>query len=990
MTATFAEDQGTRDRKVAAEGEPDERPAPKTPAEAVFEALKSWSEGRSGGGNRKEPGGKAGPGLSRRAKIVLGVVGGLVALVVLLLVLSTFWTDLLWFGEVGYRGIFLTRIWAPLLLGIVAMAVFFLVLYFNLRLARRLSPRIRAVQEGRGEEDEVLELVPMPDRRVNRLLLIVSLLVALFLAVGAAGGWQELLLFVNRAEFGYADPIFQHDASFYVYVLPFLRRLLGFFNAIVIISFIGVAAVYVFDRAITRKPDGRGLYLAPHVKAHLSVLLALLLLGKAADFLMQTWELLYSERGVAFGASYTDVTAQLPVLRFLAIVAVISAVILLVNIYYRGWKLPLISVGLLVVTWIGAGQIYPAIVQQYRVSPNEIQMESPYILHNIEATRTAFGLDKAVSESFPAEQELTLADIEENPATIDNIRLWDPRPLLDTYSQLQEIRLYYSFNDVDVDRYTVDDTYRQVMLSPRELDQSTLPQQAKTWVNERLTYTHGYGVVASAVNEVRGEGLPAFLIEDIPPQTATDLKVTRPEVYYGEIGNEFVVVRTSAREFDYPQGNENVFTSYEGEGGVPLSGFLRRLAFTVRFQDLKLLFSEYLTPESRIMYKRTIRERVQAIAPFLNYDHDPYIVIRDDGSLVWMWDAYTTTGRFPYSQPSGENLNYIRNSIKVVIDAYSGAVTFYQIDAADALATAWGKVYPELLRPAEELPDDLRRHMRYPEDLFAIQAAKMTVYHMQDPQTFYNKEDVWQIPNEIYFNEEVPVQPYYVIMGLPGEAKEEFILLQPFTPLERNNMVAWMGARMDGDNYGEIVIFDFPKDTLLFGPSQVEARISNDPEIAEQITLWSQAGSRVIRGNLLVVPVEDSIIYVEPLFLQAEQSPIPELRRVIVNYGDVVVMERTLAESLERIFGGEAPPTSQPATTTTTQPQPATTTTTSPTTTTVTSEVTLPTDAAELIALAESLYEQIIVAQQEGRWGDYGDLLEELGRVLNQLAAISE
>lgn len=954
---------------------------PQTPADLILEHLKKWSESRSG--HRGDPETSEGEGrtrFSRRRKIIVWVVGGILALVVAALTLSVFWTDLLWFGEVGYQGIFLTRIWVPIVLGMAAGAIFFAVFYLNLRLARRLSPRIRSARDD-ADEGEVMELVPTPDRTVNRLLLLGSLVLGLFFAIGTAGGWQEFLLFVNRVDFGYVDPIFSRDASFYVYVLPILRRLLGFLNGVFIVTLIGVTAVYVFDRAITLKRTGRGLIMAPHVKAHLSVAAALILLVKGADFLFQRWELLYSGRGVTFGASYTDVVAELPVLGLLAVVAVISAAIFLVNIYYRGWKLPAVSIGLLVLMWIGAGQIYPAIVQQYRVSPNEIQVESPYIVHNIEATRFAFGLDKAITTPFPAQQQLTLADIEENKATVDNIRLWDPRPLLDTYAQLQEIRLYYKFTDVDVDRYTVDGNYRQVMLSARELEQSGLQAQARTWVNERLTYTHGYGVVASAVNEVRGEGLPAFLIEDIPPQTKTDLKITRPEIYYGELGNDFVVVRTTALEFDYPSGNENVFTTYKGTGGVSISGFLERLAFTIRFRDLKLLFSEYLTPESRIMYKRTIRERVEAIAPFLRYDRDPYIVIRDDGSLVWILDAYTTTGRFPYSQPTNETLNYIRNSIKVVIDAYNGDVTFYQIDPGDSLATAWGKVYPELLRPGDELPDDLRRHLRYPEDLFAVQADKMTVYHMQDPQTFYNKEDVWQIPKEIYFKEEVPVEPYYVIMGLPGERQEEFILLQPFTPLERNNMVAWMGARMDGANYGEIVIFDFPKDKLIFGPSQVEARISNDPEISAQITLWSQAGSRVIRGNLLVIPVEDSIMYVEPLFLQAEQSPIPELRRVIVNYGDVVVMEPTLAKSLERIFDASTPPTTVAPTTTTTQPTETTTTTLPPATTTTTRE--LPADAAELIARAEALYQQILAAQ-----GETQQLIDELGRILEELARL--
>ncbi|NLE73761.1 MAG: UPF0182 family protein [Actinobacteria bacterium] len=956
---------------------------PKTPADILLENLRKWREGHTT--DAKEAGEEPRRrNIPRRTKIVLWILAIIIAVVILAFILSSFWSEILWFDEVGYRGIFLTRIWAPLALGVVAGIVFFAVFYLNLRLARRLSPRLRVAARNQDDEGtEILELIPTPDRSVNRILLIGSMVVALFFAVGTAGGWQEILLFFNRVDFGYTDPIFNRDASFYVYVLPILRRLLGFFSSLLIVTLIATTSVYVFDRAITRPATGRGFILAPHVKAHLSLLAALILVGKAVEFFIQRWELLYSTRGVTFGAGYTDATVQLPVLGVLAAVALISAVIFLVNIHYRGWKLPIVSVGLLVVVWVGAGAIYPAIIQQYRVSPNEIQMETPYIVNNIEATRFAFGLDNTITKPFPAKQQLTLEDIENNKATIDNIRLWDPRPLLDTYSQLQEIRLYYRFKDVDVDRYHVDDNYRQVMLAARELDQSDLQAQAKTWVNERITYTHGYGVVACAVNEVRGEGLPAFLIEDIPPQTKTDLSVTRPEIYYGEIGNEFVLVKTTALEFDYPSGNENVFTTYEGEGGVPITGFFKQLAFTIKFRDLKLLFSEYLTPETRIMYKRTIRERVQAIAPFLQYDRDPYIVIRDDGSLVWIMDVYTTTGRFPYAQPTGQDLNYIRNSIKVVIDAYHGDVTFYQIDPDDAMATAWSNVFPELLRPGSELPDDLRQHLRYPEDMFSIQADKMTVYHMQDPQTFYNKEDVWQIPEEIYFNEEVRVEPYYIIMGLPGEREEEFILLQPFTPLERKNMIAWMCGRMDGDNYGQIVIFDFPKDTLIFGPSQVEARITNDTEISAQITLWSQAGSRVIRGNLLVIPVEDSVMYVEPLFLQAEQSPIPELRRVIVNYGDEVVMEPTLADGLKRIFGSSPPSTTEPPSTTTTEPTETTITTAPPTTTSTTAG--LPADAAELIARAEELYQQILTNQ-----GETQQLINELGRVLDDLARIRQ
>jgi uncharacterized membrane protein (UPF0182 family) len=922
-------------------------------------------------------------------------------MLIVLVAAARIWTEYLWFQEVSFETVFITRIWAWSLAALAGALLFLAIFLPNLYLARRLSPRIR-ISSNRAD-DVVVELVPVGDKTVMRVILGVSLVLALFFALTAGALWPDLLLFLNQASFGFSDPIFDRDASFYVFTLPVMSGVHAFIWTALVLTLAGTIAVYVFDRAILMKEGERGLFLAPHVKAHLSVLAALALVLKAGGYAIDAWKLNFAPGGVVFGAGYADIHARLPVLYILAIVALASAVIFLVNIHYRGWRLPLAAVGLLVIFWIGAGQIYPALVQQYRVSPNEIVTEAPYIEDNITATRFAFGLDRVTSRPFPAEQQLTLADFRANEATVDNIRLWDPGLLLQNYNQLQALRLYYTFVDVDVDRYDIDGDYRQVMLSAREMDQGGLQPQARTWVNQHLTYTHGYGVVVSPVNEATAEGLPPLLVRDIPPRTEADLSITRPEIYFGELGNDYVLVKTEANEFDYPQGDQNVFSTYEGQGGVPVASFLRTAAFSVRFGTLKLLFSDYLTDESRIMYNRTIQERVRKVAPFLSFDGDPYLVIRDDGSLFWIWDAYTTTGNFPYSQPRSTGLNYLRNSVKAVVDAYNGDITLYQVDPDDALANAWNQVYEGLLTPGDEMPEDLRRHVRYPEDLFSIQAEVLLTYHMQDPQVFYNKEDVWEIPRERYSNQEVPVLPYYVIMGLPGEGQEEMVLLQPFTPSQRLNMVGWMGARMDGDSYGELVVFEFPKQSQVFGPSQIESRISNDPRISEQITLWDQAGSNVIRGNLLVIPLEDAVVYVEPLYLQADTSPIPELRRVIASYDNRVTMLPSLGEALEALFQPgsgrsttvttqpEAGPTTTDETTGTTEPG-ATTTTTPPSATTTTTSPAgpgeeLPSERAALIALAQQQYLAALEAQRAGDWSEYGRQIEELGRVLRALEA---
>lgn len=926
-----------------------------------------------------------------KARTAILVPLGIVILIVLLWVVSRFFTDYLWFQEMGYTTVFWTRIWARVAVGATAGVIFFAVFYGNLRLATRLVPKIRALG---GADAEVLDLVDTQKRSGRRVFLAVSIVLGVIFAFGYGGSWEAIWLFLKQADFGFAAPVFDRDAAFFVFTIPVMRMALTFVMLCFFFSFVGALGIYISNHAIG--VSGRKLRAAPFVTAHLSVIVAVAMLGKAADYLLGVWGLAYSTRGTTFGPSYTDVNVQIPVLRFLAIVAAIVAVLFLVNIYFKGWRLPAIGIGVLFLTWLFAAQIYPAIIQQYRVSPTELEKETPYIANNIGATRWAFGLNEVQAVPFDAAVNLDAGSISANSGTIENVRVWDPSPALLTYRQIQEIRTYYSFNDVDVDRYVIDDRYRQVLLSCREFDSTKLADQAQTWVNQHLTYTHGYGVVVSPVNEATEQGLPRLFVRDIPPVSDTSLEINRPEIYYGELPGPFALVKTTAKEFDYPMGNDNVFAEYQGTGGVSIGSLPRQIIFSVRFATIKLLVSDYLRPDSRILYRRSLTERVQSIAPFLQYDGDPYMVVRDDGSLIWIWDAYTSTDRFPNSQPNGRGINYIRNSIKVVVDAYNGDVTFYQIDPEDALANAWGNIYPGLFTSGSEMPDDIRRHLRYPEDFLGVQAETLSIYHMTEPQTFYNKEDVWEIATEMYGGQETLVNPYYLVMVLPGESEEEFVLLQPFTPRTKQNMISWMAARMDGDRYGELLVISFPKDKLVFGPAQVEARINNDPVISAQITLWDQAGSDVIRGNLLVIPVEDSLIYVEPLYLQAEQGAIPELTRVIVAYGDVVVMEEDLQSALDTIFsgtpGGSTTTTSGTTTSTggvtTTTLSATTTTVAAPTTTTMTIPGDLPTDRAALLDLAQQLYEEARAAQRADDWATYGEKIQRLGEVIAALQTI--
>ena len=827
------------------------------------------------------------------AFLVLGIVGQAVPL----------YTDWLWFQEVGYTHVFTTvlslRGWLVLGLGLTV----WIFLFANLWLAARTAP-----------PDVLWELedqLGLPGRAsieplIRRLLLPVTAVIALIAGARGSAAWDTLAEFLNATPFGRPDPIFGRDLGFYFFQLPFWRLLYGWGITLAAGALVLTAAVYVLQRSLVL--TARGPRLAAAARTHLLALGAVLLVLRAAGFWLDRFDLLYSARGAVFGATYTDVNAALPVLNVLAVLALLCAAACLVQMSRPGWLFPVAGLVVLVVVWVGGLGIYPSVLQRLRVKPNELAFERPYIEHNIRLTRHAFGLDRVQEKDFPVEENLNAAALDRNALTIKNIRLWDHRPLLTTYGQLQEIRTYYKFLDVDNDRYTLNGEYRQVMLSPRELSYRHLPGQDRNWINEHLTFTHGYGLVVGPVNRISPEGLPEFFAKDIPPVVTGFAKITRPEIYYGESGNDYVFVRTQAQELDYSAGEKNEYTRYAGRGGILMDSILRRVAFAARFGEINVLISGVFMPESRIMIYRNIRDRIRQAAPFLRFDRDPYLVVTDDGRLVWMADGYTTSDRYPYSQPVRGVGNYIRNSVKATVDAFHGTVTFYVADPDDPIAKTYAKIFPGLLRPLVEMPKDLQSHIRYPEDLFTLQMQMYATYHMEDPQVFYNKEDLWTIPRrpaDGRGGSPVEMEPYYTVMRLPDEAREEFALLGGFNPSRRDNMIAIMVGRADAPNYGRIVVYAFPKQKLVYGPRQIDARIDQDPLISQQLSLWNQQGSRVLRGSLLAIPIERSLIYVQPLYLSAtEQGALPELRRVIVAYGNQIAMEPTLEQSLGRIFGG--------------------------------------------------------------------------------------
>ena len=831
-------------------------------------------------------------------------LGGIFLFVIFLLLISlrqliSLYVDWLWFEEVGYTQVFTISLFFKTVLAVLGGSIFALLIYANVRIAARLVRGIRFL-----DQENFLDL-PRPeliDPLVQRLLLPAALVLGLFAAPQAASHWESFLLLLNPTSFGLEDPLYNRDLGFFVFQLPALRTLYNWLMTALALSLALTAVSYVLYRGLQYSP--RGIFLAPRARFHLLILIAALLAVKAAGYVLDSYDLLYASGGAAFGAGYTDVYVSLPALRILTVAALIAAALSAVQITRPGFAYLLVGIAGLVLVHVIGLSAAPAMVQRFRVVPNEVDSERPFIEHNIKFTRTAYGLDKIENEDFPADETLNAADLQRNEATIKNIRLWEHQPLLATYAQLQEIRTYYKFVDVDNDRYNIDGTYRQIMLSARELSHQHLP--SRIWINEHLTYTHGYGVVFGPVNQVTPEGLPEFFIKDIPPVSDGSLKVTRPEIYYGELANDYVFVKSGARELDYPAGDQNIYTQYSGSGGVSIGSLWRKLIFSAHFATLRIVLSADIVQESRILYQRQIQERVKKVLPFVTFDRDAYMVIAQGGRLFWMIDGYTTSDRFPYSAPiRRQGTNYIRNSVKAVVDAYNGTVDFYMSDPEDPIVQSYQKIFPQLFKPLEKMPEDLRAHIRYPEDLFTTQAQMYATYHMRDPQVFYNKEDLLSIPRQTVSGTEREMAPYYTIMRLPGETKEEFVLLLPFTPNNRDNMRAWLAARSDPPHYGKLIALDFPKAKLVYGPKQIDARIEQDAFISQQLSLWGQRG-QVIRGSLLAIPIEKSLLYVQPLFLAAEKGSLPELKRVIVAFGNQIAMEETLDQSLQRVFGGKA------------------------------------------------------------------------------------
>jgi uncharacterized protein len=915
----------------------------------------------------------------RRCLLAIGV-----AIVVALSLSKTLlhWlTEVWWFDAVGAAEVFWTRLGWQVAIGSITFGLYAIVLGINYRVAMggmnnlaELPLRDRRLRWLRAEES-------LPSPFVHGMAAILIGAIALIAALTSAADWETILKFLNATPFNQTDPIFERDLGFYLFQLPGYESIWNWLMMLCIMSVAITILVYMEAGAILASQSAEIQFLVPHAKNHLSVLFSAIAVLVGIDFWLKRYRLLYGSHRVNFGAGYTDAHAQVFAYTVMSVMAVGVAILLLISIRRRGLGLVFQGLGLLAIVAILVSGIYPTFQQKLIVEPNELAKEKPYIAHSIKFTQQAYHLHDVQRQSYSATAKLDRQALQANAATIRNIRLWDYRPLLSTYRQLQEIRLYYHFDSVDMDRYQLNGDYQQVMLSARELATDKLPAEAQTWVNRHLKFTHGYGLAMSPVNRSTSDGLPELYVKDIPPVTTVDLKIDRPGIYYGESTHNYIFTGTQADEFDYPLGDKNAVTRYQGQGGVPIPTIGHRLAYALDLGSLELLFSNYFTDRSRIHYYRTIQERVHHIAPFLELDSDPYLVVAN-GKLQWIQDAYTVSNRYPYAEPLANNkaakilfkdqntrsfldrkINYIRNSVKVSIDAYDGTVSLWAIDDTDPVLRTYRKIFPHLFTSPARISPAIKEHFRYPVDLFKIQSLMYLAYHMSDPEVFYNREDLWQFPIQTYESSEQIMLPYYTILYLPGEKQAEFVQIMSFTPSNKDNTIAWMAARSNTPNYNKLLLYEFPKKQLIFGPRQIEAKIDQDPQISQQFTLWSQAGSKVIRGDLLVLPIRNALLYVEPVYLRAEQGALPQLKRVIVAYDKSIVMAETLDLALAAVFDGTSP-----------SPPPVPTT----------PKVATPAQSS-LVKTALDNYQKAEAAARQGNWADYGRYQQELKQILQRL-----
>ena len=888
------------------------------------------------------------------------------------------YTDWLWFQELGYVDVWLTQFFWRVGLSLLGLTLAFAVMGVNWHLARQ-----RAIASTSPLQPQLLKIPG-----AKWVVLGAAALFSLGFASSMASQWETLLLFFNRTVYGVAEPIFNRDVSFYLFELPIYQFLQSWLASLLFITLGGVLLLYAGNN-IPDIQQGRWRPQAiPALRQHVALLLAFLLGTWAIGHWLSIYQLLYAPGGAVPGVTYTDMNASLWALRAQLLFMALAAVAALLNVFRFNLR-PLLAAGAFwLLATIVLGGLVPGLLQRYVVEPNELERERPFIANNIRFTRLAFDLEDVTIRPLGSVDPLTeeVLGNEQTSTILQNIRIWDYRLLQRTYEQLQALRPYYQFSEVDIDRYQINGELRQVMLATRELNKANLNNP--TWVNRTLEFTHGFGLVMNPVNETTSEGQPRFFIQDLPPvSTIPDIQVTRPEIYYGELMSDVVFVSNTRPSFSYPSGTENVSTIYEGTGGVPIDSLLKRVTFALRLADANVILSDEIDSNTRAMLYRTVRERVTKIAPFLALDRDPYIVVREDGRLFWILDAYTISDKYPYSTPAQPGLNYIRNSVKITIDAYNGTVTFYLVEPDDPIVQAYAGAFPSLFQPLSAMPEDLLSHLRYPETLFKLQTQQYLAYHMTDERVFYNQEDLWQIPNEVFDGNEQVMEPYYVIMPLPGSNEAEFLLIQPVTPAGKTNMIAWMAARSDYPNYGELVVYELPKQELVFGPLQMEARIEQDPQISQQFSLWDQGGSRVIRGNLIVVPVGESFLYVEPVYLLSATSALPELRRVIVATDSRIAMQPTIGQSLASllreapgqilvaddgdIIAGEIielPTTTDPA-----------------------APIVVPLDGSieELILAASRHYQAAEQAQRNGDWTTYGAELDALEQTLEQLVRLT-
>jgi len=921
---------------------------------------------------------KALPG-RRQSRRPLFILLGFLLLLLLSRALAMQVTDWLWFREVGFERVFLLQIVAKSALWLLAGLGGFAVLYGNARIAMRGIEKVQETVQVLAEGG-----IEMRERFFTKLVGILALPLSAFLAVGlastAASQWRTLIQWYYRTPFGDVDPIFARDVAYYVFSLPTLQLVIDLVSGSLLLSLMVLVIPIYLIRGDIAVRNGV-LRVERSVETHAAVLIALLLLIQAARILfVLSPSLLFGTHGPLQGASLADLTIQLPAYKALAFLLVAGAGLMIYGA--RQGKIIRTTAGVVggyFVLSLLLNSVVPSMYQRLVVQPNELARETPQIIHHIAATRRAWGLDKVQRRELEGDQVLSAKDLEANRATIDNVRLWDREPLLQTFGQLQAIRTYYDFVGVDDDRYMVNGVMRHVLLSPRELDASALP--TRTFVNEHLTFTHGMGLTMGPSNQVTAEGLPVLWVKDLPPASSIALPITRPEIYFGELPTSYVLAPSNNREFDYPsaEGDEAVYSTYTGNAGVPINALWRRVLFAMRFQAINIFLSSDFTPETKIIFHQNVRERAEKALPFLSFDPDPYMVVTDSGRLKWMVDAYTSTSRYPYSARLGDGTNYLRNSVKVVIDAYDGDVRAFISEPDDPMVQTLAKIYPGLLRPLDEMEENLRAHIRYPEALFAAQTSLYATFHMTEPETFYHREDQWQIPAAQRGGVTSGYQRH-IVMRLPGEDETEYILMRPFTPRQKDNLAAWMVARNDGEHYGELISYRFPRQSLIFGPSQITSRINQDTEVSRQVSLWDQGGSEVIRGELLVIPIEASLLYVQPLYLRASGGKIPELKRVVVAHEGRVVMEETFDRALQTMFGGDAGSASRERS----RVAAVSAATGGP----VTAGATANAQRDELSALALQHYDRARAAQRADDWATYGTEMQRLGEVLRQLREI--